>query len=90
MISNKVPSGWVFEQADFSLVNSEKFHNKGRVIFTRDSEGVSWWHSLNEEQKEEIGLFVVGRGWTLEEAFEDAALSARIADDIVDEVFKHV
>lgn len=86
MIANKVPDGWVFFTADFSLVSSEEFHNKGRVMFKRDPDGIFWWHSLPDKLKEDVEFYVEGRGWTLEEAFEDAAMNARISDEIAWEV----
>jgi len=74
----RVEEGWRFTTADFSLIANGR-NEKGVVRFIRSPEQCDVWHSLPDDLKESDDcpeLYVVGRGFTLEEAFVNANLAA--------------
>jgi len=65
-LESKIPAGWQFYSADFSL-------SPGRVMLVRDAAGKNWWRNLPEELGEGVPLFVSGSGTTLARAIDTAA-----------------
>jgi hypothetical protein len=70
-VEAKIPKGWVFSAADFSLKAAGK-RKMGNVTFVRDVEGRKKWLSLSEEDRDRVHLYVSGSGVDLESAIEDA------------------
>ncbi len=68
-----VALGWRFYSADFSL-NASDHSGKtpGTVRLIRDTESRKVWHKLSDAEKEEIPLFVTGRGVDFQCALRDA------------------
>lgn len=80
-VRSGVPEGWRFSTADFSLMASGK-KSKGSVSLVRDPESRKAWHSMTDELKDADDgpeLYVSGYGYTLAEAFADAANKANAA-----------
>lgn len=78
--AERVPDGWAFSSADFSLVASGR--GDGRVALQRDEAGMKWWHSLPQELKDDDNgpaLYVAGRGMTFTDAMNDACQKAMLA-----------
>lgn len=62
-----VAEGWRFYSADFSITAHQP-SQPGYVMLIRDEIGYKKWHSMDEAAKEEIPLFITGRGVTFEKA----------------------
>lgn len=67
---------WNFQSADFSCI-AGGLHTqiKGTVTFIRNSDQVKKWHEIIADIEDEYDwpiLYVIGRGWTPNEAFADA------------------
>lgn len=75
----KVPDGWRFFTADFSLQAAGKSET-GSVMLIRDHAGKARWHAFSDEVQELVPLYVSGNGRTVDEAISDAACVAIVAD----------
>jgi hypothetical protein len=73
-----VPEGWTLYSADFSLQASGKSEN-GRVMLIRDNDGRKEWYKLSDEDREQVALYAIGYGVTVNEATEDASQAASLA-----------
>ena len=77
----KIQKGWKFNTADFSLLASGQDHQSGRVSLIREPSQKEIWHEQiagidDEDQWPE--LLVQGRGFTLEDAIDDANKNAKV------------
>lgn len=73
-----VAEGWRFYSADFSITAHQP-SQPGYVMLIRDEIGYKKWHRMDEATKEEIPLFVTGRGVTFEKALLHANENAMLA-----------
>jgi hypothetical protein len=73
-----VPEGWKMYSADFSMQASGR-EITGSVTLIRDHDGRKEWHKLSDEDREQVALYAIGYGITVDEATEDAAQAAAIA-----------
>ena len=64
--------GWMFMSADFSVQAGGKPQSMGEVWLIRSPADRARWHMLTEDEKDEIELYAVGTGITLEDAIQDA------------------
>lgn len=73
-LESRIPEGWVLNTLDASTQHS--MFNKGpghvRIQLTRTLEGKKWWHSLDEEGRDAVELYVNGQGDTFESALQAA------------------
>ena len=67
-----IPEGWGFSSADFSL-QASGVSEFGGVMLIRTGADRADWHSLTDEQREVIPLYVSGTGRTVAEAIASAA-----------------
>ena len=67
----QVPEGWAFSSADFSI-NCLDFMRPGNVMMTRVGRNRSAWYALDEAGRGNEPLFVIGSGFTVQEAIADA------------------
>ena len=74
----RVPDGWHFSSADFSMQASGK-SAIGSVMLVRDMEGLKSWCALSDDDRERVELYVSGKGTTVMEAIADAASKAMLA-----------
>ncbi len=80
-----IGKGWCFHTADFSL-QAAGHSETGGVMLVRDMANRAKWHKLPEElQESEDGpeLYVSGEGETVEDAIDDANLSAARAKEVM-------
>ena len=80
-----IQQGWAFMSADFSVQSSGKSGATGEVWLIRSPQDRARWHTLAEDEQDNIDLYVVGNGLTLEDAIQDAnsrAAEARHFDDL--------
>ena len=67
-----IPEGWGFSTADFSL-QANGISEFGGVMLVRTGADRAYWHFLDDEQKEDVPLYVSGIGRTVAEAIANAA-----------------
>jgi hypothetical protein len=81
----KVPEGWCFYSADFSMVASG-VSKRGSVTLVRSIEQRTIWQSLPDALKDgeaAIPLFIMAQGISLEEAFYEAVVKAGILKQLI-------
>lgn len=75
----RMPEGWAFYSADFSL-NADEPLRSGRVMLRRTGRAYHAWHALPEAEKEVVDLYVSGTGHDLAEAMHNAIRAATDAE----------
>jgi histone H3/H4 len=79
--STGVPDGWVWYHADLSCLYStiESVRKRAIVRLIRDALGQRWWHSLPEEQRDAVELYITAEGDSFESAMRNACVLAAAA-----------
>jgi hypothetical protein len=79
----RVPQGWAFYSADFSL-RAHESSRTGSVMLVRTGDDYRAWFRLPEEDRDRVPLYVSGAGPTVEDAITDAIQAAQRAHGIGD------
>jgi len=79
--STGVPDGWAWYHADLSCLYTtvQSIRKRAIVRFVRDEPGQRWWHSLPEEQRDAVELYINAEGDSFESAMRNACVLAAAA-----------
>lgn len=73
----QMPEGWAFSSADF-FINCLDFMRPGSVMLKRVGRNRSAWFAMSEEERGEAPLFVIGSGFTVQEAIANAVANIAV------------